>query len=248
MKQLFSMKKSTPAATLLGITIFLAMSTTSCKKESSTSTDPVSEEEAAEAISQSVSTESSGMSQQSFAAVTVANAELVFLPCGVEIDSTVTGASLPGAAITYAYNLSWSWVLSCSGLGVPQKINFDISGNSSYDAPRMSSNDNSTASFELTSLTPGTTEYDMTASYQRNGTQQSKVFNKNSFTSTIIITSTNLKVDKITQLVTSGTAAASISGASSSGKSFSYSGTITFLGNKKGTLTMANGNTYQIAW
>lgn len=248
MKQLFSMKKPTAAAPLIAITLFLALSITSCKKENSSSTDAVSEEEAAEAVSQSVSTESSGMSQQSFAAVTVANAELVFLPCGIEIDSTVTGASLPGAAITYAYNLSWKWVLGCSGLGVPQKINFDITGNSSYDAPRMSSNDNSTASFELTGLTPATAEYDMTTSYQRIGTQQSKVFNKNSFTSTTIITSDNLKVDKITQLITSGTAAASISGASSSGKTFSYTGTITFLGNKKGTLTMASGNTYDISW
>lgn len=242
------MKKSTIAATLIGISLFLAMSVTSCKKESSSSTDAVSEEEAAEAIAQSVSTESSGMSQQSADAVIVANAELVFLPCGIEIDSTVTGASVPGAAITYAYNLSWSWVLSCSGLGIPEKINFDITGSSSYDAPRMSSNDNSTASFELTSLTPATAEYDMTANYQRNGTQQSKVFNKNSFTSTTIITSSNLKVDKITQIITSGTAAVSISGASSSGRTFSYTGTITFLGNKKGTLTMASGNTYNISW
>lgn len=242
------MKKTTTAASLIAITLFLAMSATSCKKESSSSTDSVSEEEAAEAISQSVSTESSGMSQQSADAVIVANAELVFLPCGIEIDSTVTGASLPGASITYTYNLSWSWILSCSELGIPQKINFNITGSSSYDAPRMSSNDNSTASFELTNLTPGTTEYDMIASYQRNGTQQSKVFNKNTFTSTTIITSTNLKVDKITQLITSGTAAVSISGASSSGRTFSYTGTIAFLGNKKGTLTMASGNTYNISW
>ncbi|CAN5481895.1 hypothetical protein BH10BAC2_BH10BAC2_23160 [soil metagenome] len=248
MKQLFSMKKSTAAAALIGISLLLAMSVTSCKKESSTSTDSVSEEEAAEAISQSVSTESASMSQQSADAVIVANTELIFLPCGMEFDSSVSGANLPGAAITNAYNVSWSWVLSCSGIGIPQKINFDITGSSSYDAPRMSSNDNSTASFELTGLELSAPSYTMTANYQRYGTQQSKVYNKNSFTSTIVIASTDLLVSKTTQIITSGKATVAISGTSSSGKSFSYSGALTFLGNKQATLTMASGHTYNISW
>lgn len=221
----------------------------SCKKENTSSTtDSISEEDAAEAITQSVSAESGGMTAQSYNAIEVTNTELSTLPCGITFDSSVSIASESGAAITYAANLSWNWTLTCNNLSIPEVLNFNISGSSSYNAPRMSSDDNSTASFKITGLQPSATAYTMNANYERNGTQQSKVLNKNSFSSTIILESTDLIISKTTQQITSGTATASISGASSSGKSFSYSGTVTFLGNKQATLVMASGNTYNIAW
>jgi hypothetical protein len=248
MNKLFSMKKITKTATLFCASLILMASVSSCKKEASTATaDTVSEEEAAEAITQSVSAESGGMTAQSSDAVTVTTDELTSLPCGIEYDSSVSKINADGATITYAFNLAWNWMLTCTGIGVPQKINFNIAGSSSYDAPRMSSDDNSTAAFEITGLESSSGEFTLNANYQRNGTQQSKVLNKNSFTSTIIISSADIVINKVTQKITSGTASAAISGASSSGKSFSYSGTITFLGNQKATLTMASGDTYNIA-
>ncbi len=42
--------------------------------------------------------------------------------------------------------------------------------------------------------------------------------------------------------------AVTLSGATRTGRSFSYSGIITFLENQQATLTMASGNVYNIQW
>jgi hypothetical protein len=48
--------------------------------------------------------------------------------------------------------------------------------------------------------------------------------------------------------ILSGTATVSISGSTSGGKSFSYSGTLTFNGSQTATPVFGNGNSYSISW
>lgn len=229
-------------ASLIFIVFVCMASITSCKKDAgSSSSTTVSEDEAAEAITEAVTPASGGMVDQvdNSIGITMLNA----YPCGESFDSSINVTSPTGSAITYSFNLSWNWMLSCS----KGTFQFNFNGSSMYDAPRMSSNDSSEGSLTISGLDKGAA-YIVNTSYIRNGSQQSKILNRNSFTSNITITSENINVDKTTQEITSGTATVSISGASTSGRSFSYSGTITFNGNKNATLDLGNGNTYTISW
>ncbi|CAN5136063.1 hypothetical protein BH11BAC6_BH11BAC6_16990 [soil metagenome] len=244
MNLLNALTKKTTTAVLTSILLLSLF--TSCKKENSNAV-PVSEATAAEAISQSISGESGGMSEQSSDACNVTTTQVFLLPCGVQHDSTISG-SITGPPISFSFNLSWNWILSCSNLGLPEKITFHLSGSSNYDGPSISSTGNSTGTFEISDLASLSAEYSMTANYTRQGTTQSKVLNENSFTSTITVISSDIKINKISRVISSGTAAVSITGTSFSGIAFSYTGTVTFLGDKKATLTMSSGMVYQIAW
>ena len=231
-------------ATIMAAAICLA---TSCKKDASSGSTSasvtVTQDDAADAITEAVTPQSAGVTAQVSDATVMASSSAY--ACGAAFDSSIIRSSAEGAAITYSFSLQWNWKLTCAS---PSNFAAAFKGKSSYDAVRMSSADSSSGSFVITGLAPADDSYIFNQTYSRNGSQQSKIGNKNSFTSTITITSTDIKVSKSTQQITSGTAAVNISGASSSGKSFAYSGTITFKGSKKATLSISGGSTYEITW
>lgn len=224
----------------------LTLGLSSCTKNNESQTDStVTVDDAADAVTQAVSPESAGMVAQTTTAARMVTTST--LSCGLEKDSSISGQNAPGSTITYSYALNWNSNLSCNG-NMPQQFQFNFSGKSSYDAPRMSSNDSSNAQFTATGLEPSATQYIFNQTYSRNGSQVSKVRNKRSFTSTINITSSNITVNKSTGEIISGAATVTVSGAGSGGDSFNYTGTLTFLGNKQATLVLGNGNTYSIQW
>jgi hypothetical protein len=237
---------------VLPVIIFLALvlATFACKKSNSTSgssstTDTVTTDDAANAVTDAVSVESAGMVAQTQTTVVIINED--DLACGVQNDTAFSGQNVAGAAITYNYAYNSSRLLTCN-VGVPSTFQFNFSGKNSYSAAYIASNDSATGNFNVTGLSPGATQYVFNASYIRSGSETSKVRNQYTFTSNINIQSTNLTIDKSTQQIVSGTGTVSISGAASNGKAFSYSGTITFSGGKQATLVLGNGNTYQITW
>ncbi len=232
------------ATVLCGLLIMTALP--SCNKDSAsttTTTDTVTEAVAAQAVTQAVEPTSGGMAQQTTEAAVVASNQTAY-PCGGTFDSSIVAASVAGAAISYSVDLQWNWVLSCS----TASFTFGFTGHTTYAGSLISSNDSSNGGFVVTGLAESAPNYVLSSNYVRNGSQQSYIGNKNSFTSVINISSSNINIDKTTEEILSGTATASISGSSTSGKSFSYSGTINFLGNQAATLTMASGNVYQISW
>lgn len=219
----------------------------SCKKDASSgspsSNVTVTEQDAADAITDAVTPESAGMSAQVEDATVMASSNIY--PCGISFDSSILRSSASGASVSYSFSLAWNWKLSCAN---PANFTASFTGHTTYDAPRISSDDSSSGSFVITGLAPADDAYTFKSSYVRNGSEQSKVNNKNSFTSKITITSTDIKVNKVTRQIISGTAAVTITGASSSGKSFSFSGTITFTGSKTATLSISGGGSYQVTW
>jgi hypothetical protein len=236
----------------LSVVIFLALAlaTFSCKKSNSTSasastTDTVTTDDAANAVSDAVSPASAGMVAQTQTTVVIINTDE--LACGEAKDTAFSGQNAAGAAITYSYGYAANSLLTCN-MGVPSTFQFNFSGGNSYSAAYVASDDSVKGEFNVTGLNPGATQYLFNASYIRNGSETSKVRNQYTFTSTVNIQSTNLTIDKSTQQIVSGTATVSISGAASNGRSFSYSGTITFSGGKQAVLVLGNGNTYQITW
>jgi hypothetical protein len=108
----------------------------------------------------------------------------------------------------------------------------------------MTASDTSNAQFVLTGAT---SSYMLTANYTRAGTATSKI-GKYTFHSTLNMQSSNIAVDKTTHEIISGSATVALVTTSDSGKEFDFSGTITFLGDKKATLALTNGGTYNFQW
>lgn len=220
----------------------------SCKKDNEQTTDAaiVSEEEAVEVMTAGISAESGGLAEQTASAARVAGLS-ARISCGQTIDTTYSGQNLPGATVTYNYNVRINRSLVCNA-GIPQTFNFALYGRMIYTTPKMLSDDKTTASFVIGGFQPGSSVYTFNQEYERNGTQQSKVRQQRSFTSKLIIRSTDVKVDKVSQKIISGTATVQFTGAVTGGKSVSYNATLTFLGDRKGLLTLGNGNTYNVQW
>ena len=223
----------------------LALNVSSCKKDgiSSTPSTTVTEADAAELATDAVTPSTGGMVTQ------VNNSVIIYqntaLSCGVQKDSTLTGASASGVSPSYSYNLKWNYELNCSGI-VPNTLNFNFTGSSTYDGPRMSSTDSSTGGFTLGGLS--STQYTLNTNYTRTGSTISKIGAQNSFNSTFSIVSSNIIIQKSTQQIVSGSATVSITATSTSGKSFTFNGTLSFLGGKKANLVLNSGTTYVIQW
>ncbi|MET0635013.1 MAG: hypothetical protein ABWZ25_03230 [Chitinophagaceae bacterium] len=240
-KNIFRSVKSCTAALLLTAVLF-----SSCKKDDNNSDDTaITEEEAAEVISEGVSNPSGGFAEQTVGATVIASK--TYVPCGQRSDTLIGGQSLPGAAISFSYRIEVARELTCIGF-LPEMYSFSYKGSNTYDGPRMSSDDKTTAAFNITGLMPTAPGFILNQSYERTGTQQTKIGRKRSFTSTLKFNSTAIVVDKISQKISSGTAAVEFTGKVSSGREFNYGATITFHGNNTATLLFKNGTKVELAW
>ena len=234
-------------AGILLLATFIISGASSCKKDSggisSVAADTLQQQDAANAITEAVTPQSSGMVVQ----VSGATAKVASnaYPCEVAFDSSINAASATGAAVTYSSSLLWYWKLTCND---PMNFSAGFAGNISYNAPSISSVDSCVGAYTVTGLESTSSAYTFNGTYSRIGTAQSEILNKNAFTSTINISTTNIQVNKTTQLITSGTALVTMSGTVTSGKSFSYSGTITFNGGQTATLIITGGQTFQLSW
>lgn len=236
-----TLKRKTILAALM-LTAGLSIGLYSCKKDNSSTSDTVTEADAVELTTDAVVSSTGGFSVQVNSSATVYKSSV--LKCGVEKDSTITKTSVAGATPSYNYSLKWAYVLNCSS----SALTATLTGTSNYNGLSMSSTDNSSGSFALSGLQLSSSAYTLNSTYTRNGSQTSKIGRNYSFTSNLTITSSNIMVDKTTLLILSGSATVAISGTSSGGSSFTYNGTITFLGGNKATLVLNSGTTYNIQW
>lgn len=227
-------------------TVFLAfaLGNQSCKKDKEEDKTEVSEEEAAETIAKSMSETSGGSLEQTEMMVSYVE-ELSVNDCGMSEDTTISGNG--NGVITYSYNYQLTKTLTCNN-NVPTTFVATLEGGNEYDAPRMASDDEVNADITIHGLESSANEWTINQSLNREGTQQSKIRNQASFNSTIELSIGNLKIRKSDHKILSGTANVSISGASSDGVSFSYSGTLTFNGDNTFTVDLGSGETYDFSW
>lgn len=237
---------SKAAKGLLALTIITLASVTACKKDSNGSTSAtVTEADAVELTTDAIEPATGGMAIQANSSVTIYADASTKLSCGVSKDTTITGASVAGAVPSYSYSLNWNYQLKCDAS--PQTFSFNFTGSSTYSGLLMSSNDSSTGTF-MVSTTPAAANYTVNTSYERKGTQTSKVGQQKGFTSDLKITSGNVLISKTTGEIVSGIGTVSITGSTTGGKSFSFGGTITFKGNKQATVVLNSGVSYSIQW
>ncbi|MBX2875672.1 MAG: hypothetical protein KTR30_26375 [Saprospiraceae bacterium] len=163
--------------------------------------------------------------------------------CGLGKDSTLV-RSFDRPRLSGSYSTSWNWLLNCDEQEIPVNLNFSRKATGSYESLRLSSDDKAESDWVLDDLVFGT-EYVLNGTYQRVGTQASKVRQQNTFTSTVEFTVTDLSVGKVKRRINSGSAALLVVGQGSNGESFSFSGTVDFLGDGAATVTI-NGEVYEI--
>ena len=225
--------------------ILTSLSFSSCKKSNSkntTTAGTVTEQDAARATIDAVYPTTGGMVSQLNSSVNIYTNKTI--PCSTKKDTTINGASLTGVNPSYTYSLSWNYLFDCSA----QSLTLNFSGSSSYNGVILSSAGSSSGSFVMTGLLPDTSQYTFNTTYTSSGTTSANTGKKVTFTSNINITSTNIVIDKTTQEIVSGSAAVTVSGASTTGNNFNFAGTITFTGDKKATLVLNSGISYALSW
>lgn len=233
----------------LFIMLFVMAFTTSCDRKGDDTPVvemTISEEDAVDVIEGALTMDTEGLVSELEDAAEVADkyAEKTFNePCGVTFDSTFTVVE-SNAFITASYSNHLEWTVYCNNVEIPVNLDFSRESQGTYETTRMESADASSSAWNLDNLILGTS-YVLNGTYNRSGSQTSKVRNENSLTSAIQMTITNLNVNKGTRRIESGTADLTISGTSSTGQSFSFDAEVIFQGNGA-AVVVVNGNSYNI--
>lgn len=215
---------------------------TSCTKTDN-SPSAVTEDDAAEVVTEAVVPNSAGLAVQAQGAVTVSSNTYYSTLCGTAKDTAVSGSGSVGSAISWNYNFNWHWSLDCTA----QEFDLTFRGLVNYTGPIITSADSSIATYAVTGL-GAPSQWMVNVNYTRYGNKQFTNGRQLAFASQLTFTSTNIVIDKSTQKIVSGTAAVQLIGTDNAGKSFSYSGTLTFNGNNTGTFTFSSGHTVNITW
>lgn len=235
---------------LVALLLVTTLSITSCNKDDDNSTsNAIEEADAVETIENSLVTESNGMSKSMETTMVYAESQNLYttspsINCG-QLYSEAFSENYSSSNYTYNYSANCNYLLNCNVDGNAQSFDYSFNRNGDYDTPRMSSDDEVNANWNITDLDASVTNTLFNGSYVRNGSQVSKVRNMNTFNSTLTYSLNNIAVNKDTYKIVSGSASVVFQGTSTSGNSYTYNGTITFNGDDTATLVI-NGNTYTI--
>lgn len=218
-----------------------------CNDDDDDSTAMTSEE-AADVVGSSLAVNSSGLAAVVNASAEGADAALEAseggrtAACGYTNQLTFSANSLPSALITYSYDYSYSYILTC-GDNVPQSLAVTTTYEGQFDAPRLASQHTGSSNLTITALDESATSYIINGDYDRSGSFQSKIRNKNSSTSTVDFSIDDLTVDKTNQKILSGSASVTITGSVTGKGSFTYTATVIFEGDGTAKVTI-NGTVY----
>lgn len=228
----------------------LLFTAAACSDDDSDDSTAMSNDEAAELIGTTLAASASGFTASVSTSATATDEALASsqggrtAACGYSDSESFTASNVPGATITYAYAYEYTYALTC-GADVPQSMSTTFSFDGTYDAPRSASTQTGSGSLTVTQLDESTTQYAVNGTYNRNGTFQSKIRNKNTSTSTVALTVESVKVDKSTHEILSGTASVTITGSVTNKGSFTYTASVTFDGNHISHVTI-NGTRYLV--
>lgn len=233
-----------------------------CKDSATSPEVTVTEDDAADAVAASFGESSGGFTAQMSDVGTLAKGGSLTGTIGkgdgahLLRDTTIVRSktnTILGKIYTWNYTFKFGYKYVLSDTSEQDTYNpllkglkFGYSMHGTYDTPRISSNDSATAVWTVTGISPQAAYYVLNGTYYRGGSQTGKVRGR-TFSSTINVTLNNLHIDPTSpHTVQSGTATIAFAGSSSTGKSFSHSGTLTFNGNKMATLVTQSGKTYLI--
>ena len=145
------------------------------------------------------------------------------------------------AAVKYQYQVVYTLARLTSS---PPVVTFDYTANGSFSSDAIQSQDEQTGiNWQFTTLDQGQLTLNGSGT---DGGQQYALLEKVFFTSDITYTLQNVMIDKLTCMAASGTGQITIRGSGPAGVAYSYSGTLTFNGNRKAELILG-GSTFYIS-
>jgi hypothetical protein len=140
--------------------------------------------------------------------------------------------------IRYAYDVTYgaSYVAAAT-----PKVIFSYTATGAFNSSAMSSTDQQNGEYDVTGLDTAAVRLAMTGTGGDGGFQQSGYYNVN-FSSSFQYTLHNVEFDKQTFQITGGTATLHVDGIGPANIPFSYSGTITFTGNRNASMELGGEN------
>jgi len=220
---------------LLSILLLALLITTSCKKKEETPILDATAEEAASIMASSLCTDGEGALSQVEDAILLADQARLK---SVMYDSSFTITSVPGAPITYSYQMNYHW-----GFQNPNLFELSYESSGSYASPYVSASITGNGNVLVSGIMAGDS-YVCSGQSQRDGTFTMKVGNKNAVTGQVTIDYTNFRINKATGILESGNATMSVEGKTSGGLSFGFTGTFVYEGNYTGSLTINSKKFY----
>ena len=231
---------------LLGLTAAFFIS---CDREENNFGDAaqVTEQEALEMVQTSLMSDAYGMGIQTDDATALDEGETskTMYECGVLNSRSMERNSPSNAAITFTHTFDYLFTLLCEE-NQAKAFAIEFQGNGTYSSPRLESDDTITYEAILGNIVEPGSPYVYDSSFTREGTQTTRIAGRTkNFDSTLSIESNAVTIDKTTRKILGGSSTFSLTGTLSTGEPFSYSGTISFLGNGAATIVI-NGNSYNV--
>jgi hypothetical protein len=222
---------------LISILLMAVVAISGCKKDETEIVADATTEEAAAIVATSFCTGSAGTMTQMEDAVGFSQPEGYKSTLA---DSTFTITNQAGAIITYQYAVTYSF-----GFLTPNTYQLAYNSSGNYASPSSLGVITSEGALTISGIIDNSSSFSCNGNAGRNGTFTMKNGNSNSITATVATTISDFKFNKNTGICESGTASVVCSGSTSLGKTFSYSGTLEYLGNYTGSLTL-NGQNFTV--
>lgn len=164
--------------------------------------------------------------------------------CSVLYDTAISKA-YSGEVISYLLDLQYGYEFVCSQLGIPLSMSWNYSSMGVWNGARFNIDGESTGDLEVTQLVTGT-EFIVNGSISRTQSLTQKNENQKTLNSQSAIKLIDLKIDKNTLAITTGSAEFTATGVSSSGTTYSYSCTVVYSGDGTALFTFMNGETFTL--
>ena len=218
--------------------LFLFVALASCDRDN----DSISEEEAADLIGATLSSDDSGLGADLIymAAKAIEEETNYSSDCNYTGDSAFS-SSFSGPERSYSFNYTYDWTVTCENF-IPVALNFNTTRSGDYDGRFVDHTGNGLGNFVLTDLFSGS-ELTLNGTYSNTGSSTlTRRGTARTIDSEVEVTLTNVKIEKTSLEINSGAAVVTVL-ATGEDNSVSYNGSITFLGN--GALeVVVNGNVY----
>jgi hypothetical protein len=245
----------------LSLILLLMLGAFSCKKDSTSSNNAVTTDQAADIAASSLAENSEGLASvtddiavnaQGISSVNTGGLTInstgqstssVHQECGTTLTDSVTRA-LTIDSVTVNYNFKYTHTLNCNN-SVPDNLVNTLTYSGSFNGPRLTSSNSGSATVTIAGLSQSAANFVLNGEYKRSGSFQSKVGNDATGNSNVDIVGTNITLSKPDRKILSGSATIAITGTGPRGNSFSFTGNIVFNGDNTATLTI-NGTVYTI--
>ncbi len=218
-----------------------------CKEETTTPEVTITEDDAADVIANNVGEgdQTNGfLAQVSDAGIVAGGGTLSGAPFtkfnNTLFDTTIVRTK---SGSTYSYTYTFKFSYNFTNLG--NQLNFNYGMGGVFDGTNLKSVDSANGAVVVKHIIDTQPNYTATGTYNRKGTKESKVRDKNSSSGNFTLTLDSLAVSKSSKKVVSGSASFTYTATTSTGKIYTFTGTIVFLGNSQAQLTI-NGKTFAI--